>query len=560
MTTSLPRPNPAAGNTLAPETLLSSGQYKIDRLLGSGGFGNTYLALDSKLHGRVAIKEYLPSQLGTRYHDGTVGPTSPRFKRNYDAGLRQFRKEAGILLNFQHPQIVGVMNAFEAFGTAYMVMNYVAGSTLADVLKLDDRDQPTANTTPLNYEHVLAMLSRLLDGLQAVHERGILHRDLKPSNVMLRKHHHDSRVLYDSPVLIDFGAAQDMLAGSALAVVSEGYSPLEQHADTRDPLGPQTDFYALGATIHVALTGSVPAPAPIRVLEGWDWPPLEQTPSRALRKDLRPAVRRMLALRPAERPQDTQEVRKLLPIRGPWWSPGRVAAVLGLLTVALLILRPIVIPPPPPPRVECPQVNDEGESRLHEAAERNDTGGIRNLANQNCDLDQRDDLGETPLHEAVFYGQEEATRTLLELGADPRRKTDNGNTPLHYAGRRDGRFVDGRSVSEALAVQVAVALLERPGVEVDDPREDGRTPLHVAASTGRPGVVRALLNRGADVQAVEDINDWTALHLAHFASRSYPQACEIVESLLDVGADPFAIDRLGRIPADLGGERGCPLE
>ncbi len=538
-------PAPSEGNTLPRGTRLAE-QYEVERLLGSGGFGNTYLALDTTLEAHVAVKEYLPSQVGTRHANGTVGPTSPAFKGNYDAGLRQFRREARILAKlgrFNHPQIVRVNTAFDAFGTTYMVMDYVQGRTLAEELGLGADDEVTSHTRPLPHGRVRDILFALLDGLQTVHAADILHRDIKPSNVMLRPD--------GSPVLIDFGAAEDMFKGSQLAAFSPGYSPIEQYARTRTNQGAWTDVYALGATTYVALTGRAPADAAERMLND-TLVPLASATSGRVTGGLARTVEAMLAVAPDVRPQSMQHVRELIDggnddERGVTWKAwGGLVATIGLVAVAVWwsgVVDPQDLP------VVCPTLNEEGETGLHAAAEENDPDAVRTLVVENrCDPDQTDDVGETALHQAVYYGRKTAAVALLEVGADPNPRTDTGATPLHYAGRRSGRVVPGPdgsvAVSEQQALGVATTLLDH-GADIDAMREDGRTALHVAASTSRPEVVGELLERGANVDALNE-DGHTPLQLAIWAAAvpgrvGLPgedrQGCGVVEALLAAGAD-----------------------
>ena len=180
------------GDALAPGTRLE--QFVIERFLGLGGLGVTYLARDESLGVWRALKEYLPDVWGVRRADGTVGPRVEAYAEDYSWGLDQFLREARILARLESRHIrhvVRVYQVFPAFGTAYMAIEYVDGRTL---------EAEVESEGPLSEERVRGLLGALTEGLSAVHAEGILHRDITPRNVMIRDD--------GTPVLIDFGAAR----------------------------------------------------------------------------------------------------------------------------------------------------------------------------------------------------------------------------------------------------------------------------------------------------------------------------------------------------------------
>ena len=224
-------------------------EYRIEQVLGVGGFGITYLAHDTHLDKAVAIKEYLPGELAARAN-GNVVPVSSEREEDYRWGLERFLLEARTLAKFTHPNIVRVLRYFEANGTAYMVMDYERGEPLKNVLQ----------HAPQPPEGLLKKLAApLLDGLAVVHAGGFLHRDIKPDNIIVRSG--------GEPVLIDFGAARNALGGSTrslTAVLTPGYAPLEQYSG-EGKQGPWTDLYAFAGVLYRAVTDHAPPDAVTRL-------------------------------------------------------------------------------------------------------------------------------------------------------------------------------------------------------------------------------------------------------------------------------------------------------
>jgi serine/threonine protein kinase len=221
--------------------------YRIERVLGQGGFGITYLASDFNLDREVAIKEYLPIEFAVREGDASIQPVSDDKAPKYEWGLRRFIDEARTLAKFKHPNIVRVLNVFEANNSGYMVMEFENGQTLQDHL---------ARGRTFDESELLNILTPILGGLEQVHARGFIHRDIKPANLFLRDD--------GSPVLIDFGSARQALGvetRTLTSVVSSGYSPFEQYVAKSDQQGPWTDIYALGATLYRVVCGRSPLDA-----------------------------------------------------------------------------------------------------------------------------------------------------------------------------------------------------------------------------------------------------------------------------------------------------------
>jgi len=221
-------------------------EYQIEKVLGVGGFGLTYLAIDTNLKLRVALKEYLPGEIASRGTDQSVTPNSSKNAEDFMRGKRSFLDESRTLASFRHPNIVRVMRFFEANGSAYMVMEYVEGDALPDWIK---------PRRPLTEKQIVALAGPLLDGLVVVHDAGYLHRDIKQSNIFVR---------YDgTPVLLDFGSARQK-NNELTAIVTPGYAPFEQY-HTRGKQGPWSDLYAFAGVLYWMATGNRPLEAPARV-------------------------------------------------------------------------------------------------------------------------------------------------------------------------------------------------------------------------------------------------------------------------------------------------------
>ena len=220
--------------------------YTIERVLGQGGFGITYLARDTNLDQAVAIKEYLPTEVAIRGEDLSVQPRTASDLERFKWGLDRFLTEARILAKFDHSNIIRVHSIFEANHTAYLVMRYEQGVALNDYL---DRHKF------LSEQELLDIVLPILDGLKKVHKQGFIHRDIQPANVYIRDD--------GSPVLLDFGAAREAVgkARTMTILVAPGYAPIEQYFSNGKAQGPWTDIYGLGATLYRAVAGVAPLDA-----------------------------------------------------------------------------------------------------------------------------------------------------------------------------------------------------------------------------------------------------------------------------------------------------------
>jgi TPR repeat protein/serine/threonine protein kinase len=293
-------PSASQGITQSLPTGTRLEEFVIERVLGTGGFGITYLARDSSLGRRVVIKENLPSQFCWRdSHALTVRPrhTEGEDADNFQYSLESFRNEAATLASLDHPGIVRVLRSFEAYGTAYFVMPFVEGTALDEQIRA--RQDSGQDFTE---DEVGGMLWRVLDALAYLHDRGIYHRDIKPGNILI--------TATGEPVLIDFGAARQRLSERSLTVIeSAGYTPFEQ-LQTRGKVGPWSDIYALGGTLYKALTGETPAKAADRIMDD-PLVPLAERPEIRARYSSRllKSIDKAIAPKAADRFQDAGQWR-----------------------------------------------------------------------------------------------------------------------------------------------------------------------------------------------------------------------------------------------------------
>src|SRR5476651_423345 len=276
------------------------GDYRLDAIIGHGGFGITYRAFDSQLAKVVAIKEYLPIEFAVRTADGKVVPRGARYADDFAWGRERFLDEARALARFRHPHIVPILRFLAANGTAYTVMEFEDGQSVGQLLR-QGSGQGGRRLPP---DDVRRLAEGLLDGLAAVHAQGFLHRDIKPSNIIVRRD--------GVPILIDFGAARQAMGGrtrTLTSVLTPQYAPIEQYAmDGKQ--GPWTDIYSAAAVLHHAIAGVPPPEAASRV--GHDpYKPLAVTQADRYDQTFLAAIDRGLAFVPTERPQSVEAWRAM---------------------------------------------------------------------------------------------------------------------------------------------------------------------------------------------------------------------------------------------------------
>ena len=292
-------------------------EYRIEGVLGAGGFGITYRATDTNLHKVVAIKEYMPTDFATRTQDSTVVPHSSANAADYEWGLRRFLDEAKTLARFDHTNINKVHRVFEANGTAYLVLEYVEGRTLSEVLR-------ERGTLPAG--EVERLLADVLSGLADVHAAGYVHRDLKPGNLMLRPD--------GSVVVLDFGAARQAVgqrSKSVTSILTPGYAPIEQYDTKAEDVGPWSDIYALGMVAYRCISGVADGDLPDAVTRArnqrkrarnqrkgvGDLAPAATVGKRRYDAKLLAAIDRAIEVHEEDRPQSVAAWEAELPGQGP---------------------------------------------------------------------------------------------------------------------------------------------------------------------------------------------------------------------------------------------------
>lgn len=240
-----------APHHIPPGTILMN-RYLFGRVLGEGGFGITYLACDLRLDLKVAIKEFFPTDKATRHAASSLDVTTytSAVPDGYENSKRKFLTEARTMAKMEKQvEVVGVRDFFELNNTAYIVMEYVDGTTFRDLVNQEGGKIPA--------ETLLKIIEPLFSALSAMHEAGLVHRDISPDNLMLEK---------GKVRLLDFGCARESTTGTNTLTIAlkHGYAPIEQY--TNHGQGPWTDIYSLGATIYFCLTGKSPARSTDRML------------------------------------------------------------------------------------------------------------------------------------------------------------------------------------------------------------------------------------------------------------------------------------------------------
>jgi len=220
--------------------------YRIENVIGGGGFSFVYLAYHIRTKVKVVIKEYFPHDLVTRMPGGRIFPRDDASRTPFQLGMKRFFSEGMALAKLKHDNIIAVSNFFRSSGTVFMVMDFEQGRDLRFFIK--------RARGRLSQEFLLSVFPKILSGLSTLHAHEFLHLDIKPANILLRA----SGV----PVLLDFGAVQQVKPGARLRGVqtlTHGYAPPEQYEEGE--MGPWSDLYSLGMTMRTCMTGKHPPPS-----------------------------------------------------------------------------------------------------------------------------------------------------------------------------------------------------------------------------------------------------------------------------------------------------------
>ena len=266
-------------------------EWRLEEVLGVGGFGIVYKGRGIYFDELVAIKEYFPSSISERDAEDTVVPIDSDAEEVHALGLKKFVEEAKLLWNLstptRHPNIVSVRSLFEIHGTAYMVMDFEDGVSLSKLLKKGQK---------FNERSLWNIVKPISEGLDRAHRVGVLHRDIKPPNILIRED--------GWPVLIDFGSARFEAAEATSTKVTfhtPPYAAIEQYVKTY-PQGPWTDVYALGVVLYECITGEKP-PEVLERLHAGLGKPLAEGKWPGYSKRFLTAVDAAMTIKPADRPQ-----------------------------------------------------------------------------------------------------------------------------------------------------------------------------------------------------------------------------------------------------------------
>ena len=268
-----------------------NGRYIVGRVLGQGGFGITYLALDTQLNAKVAIKEFMPGEIATRT-GSTVSVLSADRGEDFTYGAERFQEEARTLAKFMgQPNIAGVTDYFDENDTSYFVMDYIEGISFKTYI---------ANQGgKVSVDDALNVMIPVLRALTAVHAEGFIHRDVTPDNIYITK---------DGVVkLLDFGSARYSIGDKSKSldvILKVGYAPKEQYI-RRSRQGPYTDVYSCAACLYAAITGFLP-PESLERLDKDELVPISQL-GIEIPEWLDKAILKGLAIQPEDRFQNAQE-------------------------------------------------------------------------------------------------------------------------------------------------------------------------------------------------------------------------------------------------------------
>lgn len=274
--------------------------FEIQDVIGVGGFGIVYKALDPMLERQVALKEYLPASLAQRIPGGAVKVREARHKSTFDAGMRSFINEARLLAQFDHAALVKVYRFWEMAGTAYMVMPLYQGMNL--------KQYAENHAAPLAQEQLVNWLLVLTEALEVMHSQQCYHRDISPENIIIQDN-------TDLPILLDFGAARRAIGSVSqpfTVILKASYAPIEQYAEVPSMTqGAWTDVYALAAVAHFLMTRKTP-PSSVGRLVNDSYLPLHERLELPYSPHVKKAIDHALAVQPQDRTASMSLFRQAL--------------------------------------------------------------------------------------------------------------------------------------------------------------------------------------------------------------------------------------------------------
>lgn len=285
-------------NELKTGTVLQGGKYRIERVLGQGGFGITYMATQIALNRKVAIKEFFMKELCNR--DNTTSQVSVPSIGSQDIVDRfraKFVKEAQTIATLDNPHIIRIYDIFTENGTAYYVMDYIGGGSLTNIVEQDG---------PMSESVAISFIRQIGDALSYIHARHINHLDIKPSNILVGNN--------EQAVVIDFGLSKRYDAtgsqtSSTPVGISHGFAPLEQYQPGGvSTFSPSTDIYSLGATLYKLLSAQTPPNATILIDSDLDLSSLPNTVSTSTKA----AISASMQPKRKDRPQSVERFLNML--------------------------------------------------------------------------------------------------------------------------------------------------------------------------------------------------------------------------------------------------------
>ena len=309
---------------LSKNTLLQGGKYEIEKVLGQGGFGITYLATQELLDRKVCIKEFFFKDLCSRTCSGEVVLGTISNRDLVERFLNKFIKEARTLSQLDHSNIIRVLDIFKENNTAYYVMDFIEGSSLEDIVN---------SRGALSESVAIDYIKQVANALDYIHQRSVNHLDVKPANIMIRR--NDNKA-----ILIDFGVSKQYdshgeQTSTTPVGISYGYAPIEQYRPGGvSEFSPQADIYALGATLYKLVTGKIPPQAIEIFNEGLSGL------LNSLSFNLSNAIQKAMELKKSNRPQSIQKFLNILIVAKTNQKASSFAASKSSVNETTVLIKP----------------------------------------------------------------------------------------------------------------------------------------------------------------------------------------------------------------------------